>query len=102
MLGTDAGIYETFDLAENWRYHKNLPLTQYYKVAVNDANPSITSLGEHKTMVLLVDLLQQTKERGLAINTGIKPFLPMDTNLPLIQSTMISSMPKRNKEACTV
>ena len=39
MLGTDAGIYETFDLAENWRYHKNLPLTQYYKVAVNDAKP---------------------------------------------------------------
>lgn len=39
MLGTDAGIYESFDLAENWRYHKNLPLTQYYKVAVNNAEP---------------------------------------------------------------
>lgn len=39
MLGTDAGIYESFDLAENWKYHKNLPLTQYYKVAVNNAKP---------------------------------------------------------------
>lgn len=39
MMGTDAGIYETFDLAENWRYHKNLPLTQFYKVAVNNAEP---------------------------------------------------------------
>ncbi|MEK9781739.1 MAG: hypothetical protein VW266_02205 [Flavobacteriales bacterium] len=39
MLGTDAGIYESFDLAENWRYIKNLPLTQFYKVAVNDAKP---------------------------------------------------------------
>ncbi|MGB5404945.1 WD40/YVTN/BNR-like repeat-containing protein [Robiginitalea sp.] len=39
MLGTDAGIYETFDLAENWRYHKNMPLTQFYKVAVNNAEP---------------------------------------------------------------
>lgn len=39
MLGTDAGIYETFDLAENWRYIKNLPLTQFYKVAVNNAEP---------------------------------------------------------------
>ncbi len=39
MIGTDAGIYETFDLAENWRYIKNLPLTQFYKVAVNDAKP---------------------------------------------------------------
>jgi len=39
MLGTDAGIYETFDNAENWRYIKNLPLTQFYKVAVNNAEP---------------------------------------------------------------
>ena len=39
MLGTDAGIYESFDLAQNWRYHKNLPLTQFYKVAVNNAEP---------------------------------------------------------------
>ena len=39
MIGTDAGIYETFDLAETWKYHKNLPLTQFYKVAVNNAKP---------------------------------------------------------------
>lgn len=39
MLGTDAGIYETFDNAETWRYIKNLPLTQFYKVAVNNAEP---------------------------------------------------------------
>jgi photosystem II stability/assembly factor-like uncharacterized protein len=39
MLGTDAGIYESFDLAETWKYHKNLPLTQFYKVAVNNAKP---------------------------------------------------------------
>lgn len=39
MLGTDAGIYESFDLAQTWRYFKNLPLTQYYKVAVNNAEP---------------------------------------------------------------
>ena len=29
MIGTDAGIYESFDLAENWKYHKNLPLTHF-------------------------------------------------------------------------
>ncbi len=39
MLGTDAGIYESFDLADTWRYIKNLPLTQFYKVAVNNAEP---------------------------------------------------------------
>lgn len=39
MIGTDAGIYESFDLAATWRYIKNLPLTQFYKVAVNNAEP---------------------------------------------------------------
>ncbi len=39
LVGTDAGIYESFDLAENWRFIDNLPLTQYYKVAVDDQKP---------------------------------------------------------------
>lgn len=39
LIGTDAGLYESFDLAENWRYIENMPITQYYKVAVDDREP---------------------------------------------------------------
>jgi photosystem II stability/assembly factor-like uncharacterized protein len=39
LVGTDGGIYETFDLTEHWRYIPNLPITQFYKVAVDDAEP---------------------------------------------------------------
>jgi photosystem II stability/assembly factor-like uncharacterized protein len=39
LVGSDGGIYETFDLAENWRYMQNLPLTQFYKLALDDTEP---------------------------------------------------------------
>ena len=39
LVGTDGGLYESFDLAENWRYMANLPLTQFYKIAVDDSEP---------------------------------------------------------------
>lgn len=39
MVGSDGGIYESFDKGENWRYVSNLPITQYYKVALDDAEP---------------------------------------------------------------
>jgi len=39
LLGSDGGIYETFDLCENWRYIENLPITQFYDIAIDDAEP---------------------------------------------------------------
>jgi photosystem II stability/assembly factor-like uncharacterized protein len=39
LVGTDGGLYESFDLAESWRFIQNLPVTQFYKVAVDDAEP---------------------------------------------------------------
>jgi photosystem II stability/assembly factor-like uncharacterized protein len=39
LVGCDGGLYESFDLGENWRYMANLPLTQYYKLAVDDTEP---------------------------------------------------------------
>ena len=39
LVGCDGGLYESFDLGENWRYMANLPLTQFYKLAVDDAEP---------------------------------------------------------------
>ena len=39
LLGTDGGLYQTYDLAENWNFINNMPITQYYKLAVDDSEP---------------------------------------------------------------
>ncbi len=39
LAGTDGGLYVSHDLAENWRYIPNLPVTQFYKLALDDAEP---------------------------------------------------------------
>jgi len=39
MVGTDGGLYESFDLATTWRHMGNMPISQFYKLAVDDAKP---------------------------------------------------------------
>jgi hypothetical protein len=39
MFGSDGGIYESFDHTETWRFVANLPVTQFYKVALDDDEP---------------------------------------------------------------
>ena len=39
LFGTDGGIYESFDDSKTWKFVNNLPLTQFYKLAVDDAAP---------------------------------------------------------------
>ncbi len=39
MVGTDGGVYESFDGAANWRFFANMPITQFYKVTVDYDKP---------------------------------------------------------------
>ena len=39
MYGTDGGLYESFDLGKTFRFTANLPVTQFYKVAVDYDTP---------------------------------------------------------------
>lgn len=39
LIGGDGGIYETFDDAKTWLFKSNLPVTQFYRVSVDNSEP---------------------------------------------------------------
>jgi len=39
MIGTDGGVYESFDSGKNYVFKTNLPVTQFYRVNVDNTEP---------------------------------------------------------------
>jgi photosystem II stability/assembly factor-like uncharacterized protein len=39
LVGSDGGLYESFDRGQNWNYKANLPITQFYDVCVDNSSP---------------------------------------------------------------
>lgn len=44
-IGSDGGIYESWDRAKNWTFKDNMPLTQFYKVTVDNDYPFYNVFG---------------------------------------------------------
>ena len=45
LAGTDAGLYETFDEGTTWRHFPNLPVSQFYKLALDNNEPFYNIIG---------------------------------------------------------
>jgi photosystem II stability/assembly factor-like uncharacterized protein len=39
LVGCDGGIYESWDRAKTWQFKPNLPVTQFYKIALSNDEP---------------------------------------------------------------
>ncbi len=45
LNGADGGVYESWDLGKSWKFIANLPVTQFYKVAVDYDEPFYNVVG---------------------------------------------------------
>ena len=65
LAGTDAGLYETFDRGDTWRHFPNMPISQFYKVAVSNNEPFYEILGGAQDLGTLWGPARTTNVEGV-------------------------------------
>ena len=65
LAGTDAGLYETFDEGDGWRHFPNLPISQFYKLALDNAQPYYNIVGGAQDLGTLIGPSATTNTEGV-------------------------------------
>ena len=65
LQGCDGGVYESFDQGQNWKFFTNLPVTQFYKVSVDNDAPFYNVMGGTQDNYSMVGPSQTVSRHGI-------------------------------------
>ena len=113
LAGTDAGLYETFDEGATWRHFPNLPISQFYKLALDDAEPFYNILGGAQDLGTLLGPSRTLNMEGVRNRDWYVPlgadgyaaaFDPSDAGTAYIQSQQgnLQRLDRRSEELVAI
>jgi photosystem II stability/assembly factor-like uncharacterized protein len=77
LIGGDGGVYETFDAGETFLFKNNLPITQFYRVSVDNFEPFYRVMGGTQDNNSMIAPSQTINEEGI-VNADFIPLVGGD------------------------
>lgn len=65
LVGTDAGLFESFDEGTRWRHFPNLPISQFYKLGLDNTEPFYNIVGGAQDLGTLIGPSRTLNAEGI-------------------------------------
>jgi len=113
IAGTDAGLYESFDQGAKWRHFPNLPISQFYKLGLDNATPFYNIVGGAQDLGTLIGPSRTMQTEGVRNQDWYVPlgadgydsqFDPEDSNIAYIeiQQGLLHRYDRRSHEVLNI
>ncbi len=113
IAGTDGGLYESFDEGVTWRHFENLPISQFYKLSLDNAEPFYNIVAGAQDLGTLIGPSRTTNTEGVRNQDWYVPlgadgydcaFDPTDPNIVYmeIQEGMLYRLDRRTEETLLI
>ena len=109
IAGSDAGLYESFDEGTTWRHFPNLPISQFYKLGLDNSEPFYNIAGGAQDLGTLIGPSRTMNGEGIRNQDWYVPlgadgyashFDPNDPNIAYMeyQQGVLFRLDRRNEE----
>lgn len=113
IAGTDAGLFESFDEGTRWRHFPNLPISQFYKLGLDNSEPFYNIIGGAQDLGTLIGPSRTRNTEGVRNQDWWVPlgadgydstFDPEDDNIAYmeIQQGLLHRYDRRSEEVLNI